>query len=720
MPSSRDFGNWLVVFKRWIAFLAKHQSTPEDSKAYRVGVTVLVVYALALTLHQLEWPNFSIPVLLITPAASWFSYYRRSHGNFWIKIFLSFAMVAVLLWFFLRLGRMLHDPRIPLAELLIMLQTLHSFDLPAKKDLRYTVLVALILIAIACVLTYTNLFGVALIVFCTQFLGVAALDFWAENRKPGTQYATKTSLDFSVNTQRLSLTLLRVLPLSLLGAAVVFGFMPRYQGLNLRTLPVSWDIQFRIPQISEGDIFNSGNQDADVDSEGRPQRFEGDAYFGFDSEVNLNARGTLSDKLVLKVRASNSQYHKAVSFAEYTGVGWKSGLPEPTKLSVEKPPFYFPQVNPQDERLTIYYCETELPNVVFAPTGIYKAYFPSRELYEVADFDSKTMARRTRNGPNVLIAPFKLEEGLVYSVLNQVPSQGPRQLKNFGRAPLSEEQIKMFEPYLQLPDTLPERVRKKALELSGKYPSEWERASALTNYLQQGYRYNLEVDFYPQGADTADHFLFSAKEGYCEQFATALCVMARSAGLPSRYVTGYLPGTHNPFTGFYEIKASDAHAWAEIYLQGYGWMIFDPVPGESANPSLQSEGKSDWMLESLLEYLNLPEPLKKVIPTLIRIASILAFFSLLLGLWVRRKRNKEVIDSHSGLEPYLRRAEALTEPLDMGETVKNWAQRLGLPPLRELASIYERTFYQDIELQAGDLAKLEELIEQLKSREAES
>ena len=146
------------MFKRWRAFLAKHQAEPEESIAYRIAVTVLVMFALTLTLHQLEWPSYSPVVLLLTPAASVLSYYRRASSNMWLKVFLSFAMLALLLWFFMRLAATLYDPRLPLAELLVWLQTLHAFDLPAKKDLRYTGLVALILMAIACVLTYSSYF----------------------------------------------------------------------------------------------------------------------------------------------------------------------------------------------------------------------------------------------------------------------------------------------------------------------------------------------------------------------------------------------------------------------------------------------------------------------------------------------------------------------------------------------------------------------------------
>src|SRR5690606_23792904 len=98
-------------------------------------------------------------------------------------------------------------------------------------------------------------------------------------------------------------------------------------------------------------------------------------------------------------------------------------------------------------------------------------------------------------------------------------------------------------PFLQLPETVTERTRLKAQDVVKGKTSDWARAAALTAFLQQNYTYDLDVPFYPEGVDTADHFLFESKLGYCEQFATSLCVMSRSVGLPSRYVTGYLPGT---------------------------------------------------------------------------------------------------------------------------------------------------------------------------------
>ena len=68
--------------------------------------------------------------------------------------------------------------------------------------------------------------------------------------------------------------------------------------------------------------------------------------------------------------------------------------------------------------------------------------------------------------------------------------------------------------------------------------------------------------------DAVDQFLFVDKEGFCEQIGTSLVVMLRSLGIPARLVVGYAAGERNPFTGLYEVRGKDAHAWAEVYFPG--------------------------------------------------------------------------------------------------------------------------------------------------------
>ena len=694
------------MFKRWRRFLDKHQGTPEESVAYRVAVTVLVMFALLLTLHQLEWPSYSPLVLVLTPAASVLSYYRRAKSNVWIKIFLSFAMLALLLWFFGRLAATLYDPRLPLAELLVWLQTLHAFDLPAKKDLRYTGLVALILMAIACVLTYSSYFAYLLLVFCVLFLAVLAIDFWSGNRTLNTRVHDATKSRPGLDPRWLGKTIGLTMPLAVLGAALIFLFMPRYQGLRLRTLPVSWDMDFSLGQVSDGQI-QSLNKSAQQDSGGKPQRIDGDSYFGFDSEINLNSRGQLSDRVVLKVRTSDWQYHRAVTFLEYTGYGWK-GIPwKPQLKTITNPPFRFPSVNWKDERVTIYYLEQDLPNIVFAPSNPYRLYFPSNELYSVYSFEKGS--KDYINSPATLVSPVFLEEGLVYSVVNHVPPSGSRLLSD---TTVRQTELDAVQPYLQLPDVVTRRTRELAADLTKDQESDWGKAAALTTYLQQNCIYDVDVDFYPEGVDTTDYFLFESKIGYCEQFSTSLCVMARSVGLPARYVTGYLPGTYNPMSGFYEIKSSDAHAWTEIYLGDYGWMIFDAVPGGNATPQVGEPPQNKWLLESLLEYLNVPPGVRESLPNVLRLLVALALISLVMALW--RGRGRGLRSRQSKLAPYLKKAEALTQPRLSGETVKSWSERLARAELRTLAEVYEETFYRDRELTVEQENRLKKALRDLK------
>jgi hypothetical protein len=78
--------------------------------------------------------------------------------------------------------------------------------------------------------------------------------------------------------------------------------------------------------------------------------------------------------------------------------------------------------------------------------------------------------------------------------------------------------------------------------------------------------------------DPLANFLFERRKGHCEYFASAMAVMLRSIGIPSRVVTGFASGVYNPLTGWQVVRASDAHSWVEAWIAGRGWRTFDPTP----------------------------------------------------------------------------------------------------------------------------------------------
>jgi transglutaminase-like putative cysteine protease len=90
-----------------------------------------------------------------------------------------------------------------------------------------------------------------------------------------------------------------------------------------------------------------------------------------------------------------------------------------------------------------------------------------------------------------------------------------------------------------------------------------------------GYSYTLEPGVY--GRDTADEFWFDRKEGFCEHIASSFVILMRALDLPARIVTGYQGGERNSVDGFWVVRQSDAHAWAEVWQAGLGWVRVDPT-----------------------------------------------------------------------------------------------------------------------------------------------
>ncbi|MFN2491136.1 MAG: transglutaminase family protein [Actinomycetota bacterium] len=108
--------------------------------------------------------------------------------------------------------------------------------------------------------------------------------------------------------------------------------------------------------------------------------------------------------------------------------------------------------------------------------------------------------------------------------------------------------------------------------------NDFDRVLAIESYLRRNFRYTIDSPVPPPGRDAVDHFLFDAKVGFCEQFASATTVMLRSLGIPARVAAGYAVGDRNPFTGLYDVRASDAHTWVEVWFpDGLGWDEFDPT-----------------------------------------------------------------------------------------------------------------------------------------------
>lgn len=159
----------------------------------------------------------------------------------------------------------------------------------------------------------------------------------------------------------------------------------------------------------------------------------------------------------------------------------------------------------------------------------------------------------------------------------------------FGPDPFPVDSLWTRERHLRLPEVDP-RIAVLAKELSGGASDLYVAARAVEKRLRTDYAYTLELPK-KEAPDPLAHFLFERRRGHCEYFASAMAVMLRTLGIPSRLVTGFLGGAYNPVSGLYVIRASDAHSWVEAWLPGRGWVEFDPTPPDprGQNPSLWSQ-----------------------------------------------------------------------------------------------------------------------------------
>jgi len=111
----------------------------------------------------------------------------------------------------------------------------------------------------------------------------------------------------------------------------------------------------------------------------------------------------------------------------------------------------------------------------------------------------------------------------------------------------------------------------------------FQRAVRIQRHLRKDFVYSLETSSVPLH-DPLAHFLFVTKRGYCEYFASAMAVMLRTLGIPSRVATGFQSGYFNKVSGMYVLRASDAHVWVEAWFPGRGWVTFDPTPSSATTP----------------------------------------------------------------------------------------------------------------------------------------
>lgn len=157
-----------------------------------------------------------------------------------------------------------------------------------------------------------------------------------------------------------------------------------------------------------------------------------------------------------------------------------------------------------------------------------------------------------------------------------VTSAGGRPSEAALRASDAQPESRAARAYLQLP-ALDPRVRRLADSLTAGQMTRIDRVRAIERYLSTELRYTLDLPD-TRAEATVEGFLFRRRAGHCEYFSTAMVMMLRSIGIPSRNVTGFLGGEWNDYGGYLAVTGNDAHSWVEAWFPGLGWVPFEPTP----------------------------------------------------------------------------------------------------------------------------------------------
>ena len=135
--------------------------------------------------------------------------------------------------------------------------------------------------------------------------------------------------------------------------------------------------------------------------------------------------------------------------------------------------------------------------------------------------------------------------------------------------------------YLQTPELSP-RVLALADSLLAPLENRYDMATALVAWFQEAFTYTLDLPATRREA-TLDHFLLDRRAGHCEYFSTAMAILLRTQGIPTREVNGFLGGEWSEFGDYLAVTQNQAHAWVEVWFPGVGWVPFDPTPAGSGD-----------------------------------------------------------------------------------------------------------------------------------------
>lgn len=586
--------------------------TPEDSKKLRIVTLIASLWAAFSIAFVGVEPLIPAGAMLALIGGHWVSYRRRRAGIVWISMAIGIFIVVVGIAMRLELVAAVRGDRVPMAFFLLATGAASSFDMRTRAGLYTQLIFSGIVMFFAGELAFSNDFSLLLGVYGMIVVGFFAVSFWEDEASK----ARKVSFAGPVAPAALT----SVLSLVLIAASVgAFMLLP----WNSAQTPPSERTTF-VPFSGEGTLPGFTPEQARQLQEAREQaQAQGEGTFGpqaaptvgedglvqidpsQDQEDGAGAKseglfnGTSTDELaalarmgdpldtsvgdaeglVMHVRSPIASYWRASAFDTYspggvTGIfegmdntgGWYATYDDDRAYSS-----FYPSRNdtPEGERyLQTFFINSDVGGEIL--TG----YDPLSVL-------------APRDGSLAAV----IEEGTTYQVVSRRPESSPTALRN--------DRARWQGPeYVAFPDGF-EEVALFTRKLVESAPTDFDRAAAIASYLSQ-----LELDEAAENqlvsVASLDEFVFGDAPGTSMDFATAMTLMGRVAGLPTRLANGYLPGLYNPFSGANTVTQAESHTWAEVAFQRAGWVPFDAAPRPGGTDAANGGGSSSNPLQAML------------------------------------------------------------------------------------------------------------------------
>ena len=321
-----------------------------------------------------------------------------------------------------------------------------------------------------------------------------------------------------------------------------------------------------------------------------------------DNDESLGGPFIGDDTLVYEIQTPVRQYWRVETKDYYTSKGWIHTGSQALESTLQLSDVLPLSIAPGDEE-----AQTVEVHAMQDNSFLLQAY--GTTAYQMSQLQSMLKFNQGNEKINAMINNKEMYP-VFYGVTFQQPEYSYTALKE------SRSSTESDPRFLQLPDELPKRVIDLAHEITDSYDSVYEKARAIEDYFaRNGFQYETtNVQVPAANEDYVDQFLFETKLGYCDNFSTSMIVLLRSVGIQARWVKGFASGERVASADgihTYKVTNNDAHSWVEAYIDGIGWMPFEPTIGFSNPMNIDYDVEFDQGQEEQLperEEEELPQP----------------------------------------------------------------------------------------------------------------